>query len=215
MTKAILAQSDSHQAEDEPVTFEGLISWGDHYRHRVLLSSDVDLPWNGDGHPLGIGDFRCTLFAWLESLHWPTDLVIDDADPGISFLELAVAFELATKSRLPRRSAVLGPGGGGPFGVPSEVSLVHWPRTAAEMSRGMASVLKALGGREVLPTSIRWEQVPSLGLCGYRIRCGRGAGLRPRPHIPNAKEVVQILQSVLVQTCRMKPLQRAVCFNLN
>ena len=135
-------------------------------------------------------------------------------DPGVSFLEVALAFQLEMRTRLPIRSSGLEVGDHlGVWCVPSEAAWFSSPSTLAEMSRTVASVIKSLKNAGALSHDLQLGDVPSAGMLGYRSKAGRLAGFFPRPHLRQAGRVTDMLRFALSSTRRAQ-LQQQFTFPL-
>ena len=189
-----------------------LVSWGEHYSACVHVDLNK-LPTLPHGrHPLAVGaDFAALVAHWIEGLTWPAGETGGAVtDPGMTFLELAVCFELSSQTRLPRRcdEVVFGDGAGG-WVVPSERDLAAQPATMERMAKAMAMIFKCMISSGALPRGfVQACQVPSLANCGYRARRGLCAGIRPRPHAARIAEASDLLQDALSSGPRRALLRR-------
>ena len=132
--------------------------------------------------------FSTALQAWLEKLYWPTDLPADRTFAGITCLELLVSFTLETGCLPPQRTSGTWVDLLSPDGVMRPVilrELIVQLVQSVDMVRCRVAV-------QCWP-SPRHHRLQCLWLCGGR---GDRKGLLFRPALPNAHQVIILLQQM-------------------
>ena len=122
-------------------------------------------------------------------------------DPGISFVELALAFEADTRTPLPRFK-------GGKWALESWRERQFNPATPFELAKCMSAIFRVLHGREALPCQFEVVQVRSLASYGYGVNCGRLTGLSMRPKLLQEHHIGLALRAVLHAGGRKAMLKR-------
>ena len=132
--------------------------------------------------------FSTALQTWLEKLYWPTSLPEDRTFAGITYLELLVSFTLDTGCLPPQRHNGVWVDLLSPDGVMRPVvlrELIVQLVQSVDMVRRKVAI-------QCWP-SPRHHRLQCLWLCGGR---GDRKGLLFRPALPNASQVIILLQQI-------------------
>ena len=186
--------------------------WGSRYGASCRATPELCTPYQLRHCPLNevSGVFARAFLEWFHALRWPQEMHPQKDDPGISFVELGISFELNMGVRLPRKAASTGQ-----WVVPSEADLLRWPRSLSEIAAPVAACLRLFAARGAVFPALPLGTVQSLGPLGYRTKCGRSAGVCVRPRISMAERCAEVLKGVFCARGRKAMLCRVASYPLD